>query len=370
MRRIFAIDILRGISILLMALDHFRGFFITSHFDPSDVSHTEPWLFLTRWITHFCAPVFILLAGISIYLTLSSNKKSLKEESFFLIKRGIWLIILECSLLSIFWHTNLDVIQLQIIWIIGISFLLMSMVIYMPWIISFLFSIVMITCHNLLDLLNLNGASSLIKVLMTCLHQPGVIPISNGFRIDILYTVLPWAGIMMLGFCMGSLYNFSIQRRRNILLISGALMILAYLILRSYNMYGEPSIWSTQSGNSVHSVMLFLNVTKYPASLHFILMTLGPSFILLALLDNASDTKMKSFRLLGQTAMFFYIIHIPIIRLTGKVYSTFIDHNPSILLFFVIFAFLVWILFFICRFYRNFKYSKKSNPRYWWLAYL
>jgi uncharacterized membrane protein len=368
-KRIYSIDILRGIAMLLMALDHSRGFFYTSKYDPSKLDFVSVWLFFTRWITHFCAPIFIFLAGMSIYLTLK-NKKSPKTESIFLIKRGIWLVFLEVTVLTFFWHTHFDIIQLQIIWVIGISFLIMALLIYLPWGINLILAIVIIISHNLLDHLNIENLSKGLKIIMIFLHNPGEFLITNSMTIDVLYNILPWTGIMILGYCMALVYNFSPKKRKSIFIGSGIAMILLFIVLRSFNIYGEPNEWPIHSNSFLYSFILFLNVTKYPASLQYVLITLGPTLIFLALLDSASEFRFKNIRLFGQTALFFYLVHIPFIRVLSKIYEINYDHRPPILLFYLIYAIIILVMFFLCRIYRDFKIAKKSDPHYWWLVYL
>lgn len=366
--RIYSIDILRGFVMILMALDHARGYFIPTN-SPTDAATSMPWIYFTRWITHLCAPAFILLAGMSIYFS-SMKKTSTKTTSVFLIKRGIWLILLEVTLMTFFWRTHFDVIHLQILWVIGISFVLMSLLIYLPAWVNLIIAPTLIIFHNILDQFNFNYASNSVRLLMTFLHTPDSFYLTNAVQIDILYTIIPWAAIMILGYSMAGIYTMPSKKRKYILFLSGALMLLTFIILRSANLYGDPMKWSIQNRGIVYSIMSFLDVTKYPASLQFILLTLGISFILLATLDNVTENKLRNIRLLGQTALFFYIIHIPFIRLLAKVYYSVFTNKPSAVLFYVIWLLIVFVLYLACRIYINYKIQRKNRKGFWWLSYI
>jgi len=305
----------------------------------------------------------------SIYFY-SKKKMKLQVTSAFLITRGIWLVFLEITLMTFFWRTHFNVIQLQILWVIEISFVLMSVLIYLPSWINLIIASSLIIFHNMFDQFDLNQASDNIRLLMIFFHNPDSFYLTNTIQIDILYTIIPWTAIMILGYSIATIYTMSSKKRKFILFLSGALMLLTFIILRRTNLYGDPMQWSIQSRGIVYSIMSFLDVNKYPASLQFILITLGISFILLATLDNVTKTKFKSIRLMGQTALFFYIIHIPFIRLLAKVYYSVFTNKPSAVLFYVIWLLIVFVLYLACRIYINYKIQRKNRKGFWWLSYI
>lgn len=366
--RVYSVDILRGIVIVLMALGHSRHFFLLYDFAPTNLTHSFPAFFFTRWITNICAPVFVFLAGVSIYLAIS-RKGNPGAISLLLIKRGLWLIFLEIGVLTFFWHTHFDVIQLQVIWIIGVSFLFMSFLIYLPWGLNLGVSIMVIAFHNIMDIIDLEYISDCYRIMLTFLHIPGSIDIQNVIKIDVLYSFLPYIGIMLLGYSMGRIFDLETQLRKRILLVSGSVMLVLFFILRGFNFYGDPDLWSVQENGTPYSIMSFLNVTKYPPSLQFVLSTLGPAFIILPLLENKMNTGLAHLGKLGQVAMFFYLIHIPFIRTIAKAYYLFFDTNPSFLGFYIIWIVMIATLYFFSMKFRSFKASKVSISGYWWLKY-
>lgn len=354
---------------ILMSLDHASHFIFEYDFDPTNLSYTFPLYFYTRWITHLCAPVFVFLAGVSIHIMLT-KRSVLKETSVFLLKRGIWLIFLEITLLSFFWHTHFDVIQLQVIWVIGVAFLLMAFAIRLPRRVNLILAIAIILLHNLLDLVDYEKISNPWQVILMIFTKPGGFNLTSNISIDVLYSILPYFGIMLLGYSMGSVFQLVKIKRRRLLIAAGSLMIIAFFILRITNIYGDPYMWSIQEKGFSFTVMSFLNITKYPPSLHFILFTLGVSFILLAIFERESEQWMKNVRILGQVAMFFYLFHIPILRIIGKVYNVIFENNPPYVLFYLLWLVLVIILVHISKFYATFKTSKKGDKRFWWIHYI
>ncbi len=354
---------------IMMALDHSSLFFFHRDFEPLDLSVTTPIVFFNRWITHIGAPVFVFLAGISIYVMLTKSR-GVKGMTGFLIKRGVWLIFLEVTLLSFFWHTHFDVIQLQVLWAIGVSFLFMSFLIYVPWRVNLALAISILIFHNILDMVELSNLTGVVLVLKTIFLRPGNFDIMSSFKIDFFYTILPYLGMMLLGFCMGRIFGFEYSRRRRILLVSGVLMLLTFVILRGLNLYGDPYSWSVQGKGTIYTIMSFVNITKYPTSLQFVLFTLGVSFFLLVFLEREFGTLMNKVRILGQVAMFFYLFHIPFIRIIAKAYHVAFNSNPSYPVFYILFLFILIALMYISQKYAAFKGAKKYERRYWWLRYL
>jgi uncharacterized membrane protein len=367
--RIFSLDIMRGLVMVLMALDHTRHFFITARLNELNVLVDEPWLFFTRWITNFCAPVFLFLAGVSLKL-MADKEDNLRHTSLFLLKRGFWLIFLEVIIMNFFWDSNMFSVELQILWIFGISFLLMSFLLYVPGKVNFFIAVVLIVFHNLLDPHHVDDHQVFLGVLMNFLNNPGYIEISNHLQVLFLYTVMPWSAVLLLGYSMAGIFSMESLKRKRILIITGVAMVIVFLILRSINLYGDDYKWSVQPGETIFSIMSFLNVTKYPASLQFILITMGPSLLLLAFLNDVSEKRLVKLRTMGQVALFFYIIHIPIIRIFSRLFHSLFGKEVTVLGFYLIWMILVIILYRLSKIYYEFKKARKDEARYWFLKYL
>jgi uncharacterized membrane protein len=291
--------LLRGIVMVVMMLDHTRDFIHNAafQFDPTDLSQTNVALFFTRWITHFCAPVFVFLAGTGAYLQLARGK-SKSELSRFLVTRGIWLIVLELTLVRVGMWFAFDVRMfgfLQVIWVIGVSMIVLGALIYLPVRVVGAFGVLMIVLHNLLDgfrVVGWRGPQSPVPgfgaKLWMLLHQSfEPFPIV-GFPspvVIVIYPLIPWIGVMAAGYAFGTLYQMDAQRRRRLLLIIGSAATALFVVVRAINVYGDPAKWSMQK-NAIFTLISFLNTTKYPPSLLFLLMTLGPAILLLALFES------------------------------------------------------------------------------------
>jgi len=316
-RRIESIDLLRGTIMIIMALDHVRDYFhaYSYLYDPTDLQHTTAPIFLTRWITHFCAPVFMLLAGISACLYgLKNGRKAL---SFFLFTRGLWLVIVELFIVTLEWTFNphYPAFILQVIWAFGISMMVLSLLIHLPRPVLLLLGIILIAGHNALDAVHVNGNTAP-AFLWSALHQPNF----NGFHFGAFnpivgYPVLPWIGIITLGYCLGSLYAPDVDPalRKRSLRNLGIGAILFFIILRWTNVYGDASLWSTQK-NFLFTVFSFVNTTKYPPSLLYALMTLGPALLFLAYAERPLNSLTSKITVFGRVPMFYYLLHIPLIH--------------------------------------------------------
>ena len=306
--RIDSIDLLRGMVMVIMMLDHTRDFvhrYVFQGFDPTDLQHTSVKLFFTRWITHFCAPVFVFLAGTGTYLQFARGK-SKRELSRFLVTRGMWLIVLEFTWVRTSFQFNFDYRFLglmQVIWVIGLSMILMAALIHLPLRLVTAFGLAMIALHNLLDRVHLQGwqgRTSAVpgygaKVFMI-LHQPfEAFPIV-GFPspvVAVLYPLIPWIGVMAAGYGFGALYQMDALRRRRMLLILGSAVTVLFIVLRAINRYGDPSAWSRQN-SFAFTVLSFLNTSKYPPSLDFLLMTLGPAMLALRMFESRNASPQPS----------------------------------------------------------------------------
>jgi uncharacterized membrane protein len=307
--RMESIDVVRGVIMILMALDHVRDFFGNSGFNPTDPATTTVPLFFTRWITHFCAPVFFLLTGTGAYLSLS--KKTKPELSRFLFTRGLWLIFLELTVTRCLgWQFNFDyhVTLLLVLWALGWAMITLSVLVYLPASVVTAFGIVMIATHNLLDSVQSSNP------LWTILHSPGFIMNTPGRIIFVTYALIPWIGVTAVGFGLGQIYRWPSKRRKAFLLPLGIGLIAAFLILRAINVYGDPLPWSAQR-SAAFSVLSFLNTTKYPPSLLYLLMTLGPAMLFLWAVDAGTSRWLRPALIIGKVPMFYYLLHIPLIHL-------------------------------------------------------
>jgi uncharacterized membrane protein len=375
---------------VIMALDHTRDFFTNVHFATEDVSHTYAALFFTRFITHYCAPVFSFLAGTGAFLA-TRRGKSIQQVSWFFFTRGLWLVVLEVTITDFSW-TFTPWAAAGVLWILGWSMVCMALLVRLPirWI--GVFGVGMMATHNLLDRVNPASFGKLYWVWML-LHSPGQIPVTAHFRFEALYVLIPWVGVMAAGFAFGAVLMR--PDRRKVILALGASLTVLFLVLRGFNIYGNgvagypysAGHWSVQP-SFTSSVISFLNTEKYPPSLDYLLMTLGPALILLGLLDNTKAERGISRVLLvyGRVPMFFYILHIYLIHILAILVALVI-HQPASWLWhgaiFLLptpagyghglpFIYVLWILavaslYPACRWYMEFK----QRHRDWaWLSYL
>jgi len=313
--RIESIDLLRGFAIVIMALDHVPDYFHADYFlyDPTDMQQTNGALFFTRWITNFCAPVFVFLAGTSAFLV--GERKTKNQLAAFLLKRGLWLMLLETVVINFAWSFNpaYPMLRLQVIWALGLSMVLMSALVYFPPKIILAFGLIILFGHSLLDGIHASG-NSFLDFLWGQLHERKRFTIGNRI-IATGYPIIPWLGIMALGYCFGSFYRKGIDAalRKNYLLRIGGAAIVIFLLLRGINMYGDMSPWILQH-TTILSICSFLNVTKYPPSLLYSLMTLGPALIMLAFIERPLDKLGKIIIVFGRVPLLFYILHLYLIH--------------------------------------------------------
>lgn len=388
--RIESIDLLRGIVMVIMVLDHVRNYFHygTLYGDPTDLSATTPILFFTRWITYFCAPVFIFLAGTSAFLY-GVRYESTKRVATFLVTRGLWLIFLELTVINFSWtfDITLGMHFFQVIWAIGISMVCLGGLVFLPkkWLL--LIGFVMVCGHNLLDGIQFNGTDPL-AFLWYFLHQKNFVPVGEASVIFIMYPLIPWIGVMMLGYCFGSLYQKSYDPalRRKWLLRIGIGAILLFVLLRAFNIYGDPNPWSRQD-TFMFSVLSFLKTNKYPPSLLYLLMTLGPAILFLYATEHKFNAITRFFVIIGRVPLFYYIMHIYLIHLLAIVGVMMAGHPWTDMLFttqafmegklanygynlWVVYG--VWILviallFPVSKWYQEYKMQNRDK---WWLSYM
>jgi len=312
--RLDSVDLLRGLVIVLMALDHVRDFFTNVKFDPLDLSQTNPALFLTRWVTHFCAPVFIFLAGTGAFLSLTRGK-SKRELSWFLFTRGLWLALLEITWVRCLgWQFNFSshVIAAAVLWAIGWSMVALAGLIFLPrWAVA-AFGIAMIAGHNALDSIQ-PAAWGQLDWLWRILHAGGGFQITPGSQFIAAYPLVPWIGVMAVGYCFGALLRHEPARRRREVFWLGAALTLLFVLLRWTNLYGNPTPWKPQA-TALFTVFSFIDCQKYPPSLLYLLVTLGPALMLLAWLDRGTPRLLQPILVFGRVPLFFYLLHLPLIH--------------------------------------------------------
>ena len=311
--RIQSVDALRGAIMMLMAIDHIRDYVARSaqQFLPTDLTRTTPAIFLTRWITHFCAPVFMLTAGLGAYLWMTRGHHSKGELSRLLISRGIWLILLEVTILRLILLSEISFtaspVLLIILWAIGISMIALAGLIYLPMPVMAAVSIAIIALHNLLDQVSA-ARFGRAAWIWDILHQQNVFAF-HGINFVTAYPVLPWIGVMAGGYCFGAVFEWDTDRRRRFLVRMGLALIAAFIVVRAVNVYGDPFRWSHQA-STVFTVLSFLNVTKYPPSLDFLLITLGPALVVMAWLEKFRFRFTNPLIVFGRVPFFYYGTHL------------------------------------------------------------
>ena len=312
--RIQSVDVLRGIVMVIMALDHIRDFFHygSQLFSPEDLTKTNALLFFTRWVTHFCAPVFVFLAGTGAYLA-TRRGMSRASVSRFVLVRGLWLVLVEMTLVLFGGTFNLSYrfVIWQVIWAIGWSMVALSVLVYLPWRVLLVFSVALIAAHNAFDGLSSSQLGSF-GWIWKILHE-GFAPVHlpGGVTALVIYPLIPWIGVMSAGYCFGRIFDLDPQRRRTLMLQIGLALTVAFITLRWLNGYGDPSRWSAQP-TPLMTVLSFLRTSKYPPSLLYLLMTLGPSLMALSALDRM--TRQRSPSAAGLRARAALLLRRPLVR--------------------------------------------------------
>ena len=302
---------LRGFVIVLMILDHVRDFFGPHRFSPTDLARTSVPLFLTRWVTHLCAPIFVLLAGLGTALY-EARGRTKAQVSRLLWTRGLWLIFLELAVVNLSWTAQWNGFMfVQVIWVLGLSMILMAGIIHLPRWAIWTFALTMILGHNLLDGIPA-APNDAVGFLWALLHQTYFLPFGPSFGLAVVYPLLPWPGVMALGYLMGPVFEMEAVDRRRWLLRLGGGATLAFVLLRLLNGYGDPSPWQYQERGLGFTILSFLNTTKYPASLSFLLMTLGPGMLLLVAFEHWHGRLAWAMEIFGKVPLFLYVVHIPV----------------------------------------------------------
>ena len=394
--RVASIDLIRGAVMVLMAIDHVRVFSGVPAGGPT------PGIFFTRWITHFCAPAFIFLAGTSIFFYARKHA----DVSKFLVVRGLWLILLELTVLRIAWTFNFDFRHYEmagVIWVIGVCMILMAALVKVPLRVVGTIGVVIIAAHNLMDPhmrallegMDANRFSGLWKLFYVGFFAGPIQFAGDGPNLIVLYSIIPWIGVMAAGYAFGRIMTLEPARRNRLCLRIGLAAIGLFLVLRGFNLYGDPRPWHGPTpgpyGPGMPAFLSFLNTSKYPASLDFLLMTLGPIIALIPALEGLRGAFLgaisRAITLFGRVPFFYYVLHIPLIHALALVVSKirlgyvspwlFANHpmgNPdppdgyvwSLSLLYLVWAIAILLLYPACRWFADLKARKDD----WWLKYL
>ena len=370
---------------VLMTLDHTRDFFSDAHFRPTDLDKTNIALFLTRWITHYCAPTFVFLAGTSAYLW-ASRRGSEAPISGFLLKRGVLLVILTCTVEAWSWNFYNDFREIDggVLWAIAWSMIALAALVKLPlgWIVSF--GMLMIVSHNAFDSLK-PADLGWFGPWWAVLHTGDDVALFDGWKINPYYPLIPWIGVMAVGYGFGKWMSLTRWRTRKRLLLLGFTLIVLFIGLRYSNIYGDPDPWRTYP-DPAFTVLSFLNCHKYPPSLLYLLMTLGPAIVVLALVGNASPNRLGVLQVFGRTPLFFYLLHLYLIHLLAVAIATVTNGPVSAILgggiwspelptdygYSLPVVYLVWlcvlvILYPLCHYFET---AKQNNPHWKWMNYL
>jgi len=383
--RIESIDLVKGLVMVVMALDHTRDYFHSSAFlfDPTDPTQTTLLVFLTRWITHFCAPAFSFLAGVSAFMV--GRRKTKEQLSGFLFKRGLWLVVIELTVVNFAWYFDpqFRTFDLFVIWALGVSMIVLAGLIHLPRKFILLFSLILIFGHNLLDNIHYPGS-----ILWSVFHEFSVFKISDSLQLYVGYPLVPWVAVMALGYYFGSFYDTSYdpQKRKRILNIVGITAILTFIVIRGINIYGDPLGWKHYE-TYVQSFISFMNPLKYPPSLMYLLMTLGGVFVTLANSEKLKGRVVEIISTFGRVPFFYYVLHLYLIHLVAIIFAQFSGFGWEKLIlrtwiteipelkgygFDLWVVYLVWIgivasLYPLCKWFDRYKRNHKDK---WWLSYL
>lgn len=387
MKRIDAIDFVRGLVMIIMALDHTRDFMYIDSLsrNPLDLSTTTPVLFFSRWITHFCAPVFVFLSGTSAYLSVR-NRNNDRQSRNFLLSRGLWLIFLEFTVINfaLWYDLQFRILLFQVIAAIGTGFIVLAFLIKLPYSILGIIALVIIFGHNFLSAILVNN-DSLIKQVLSPLVNFNSWQVTPKFAFVIAYPFIPWFGIMLAGFAAGRFFELPEAGRKRLFLVIGSGTLFLFVVLRLINIYGDPSAWSVQK-NTLYTLLSFINTSKYPPSLLFILMTLGVMFLVLSLSGGLKYRLARIISVYGRVPFFYYLIHLYLIhsimlaimliqgfRWADLSFAPFqfgrakTGSGIDLWLVYLIWLGVVALLYPLCKWYGKYKLAHKENK---WLRFL
>lgn len=372
--RIVSIDLLRGVVMVLMALDHTRDFFGAGALNPRDLS--EPALFLTRWVTHFCAPVFIFLAGVSAFLYGAQGRGN-GEVSRFLFSRGLWLVVIEWTVVGFGWTFSIvpSRVVVQVIFAIGVSMIALAVLVHLPrWLIAVI-ALTMIGGHNMLDGIKAEqfGAAA---SLWNLLHQPAMLELTPSFKFFVLYPLIPWIGVMAAGYALGPVFRLDRASRMRWLISLGAAVTAGFVVLRATNLYGDPAPWVAHD-SLFATALSFINCEKYPPSLLYLAMTLGPALLLLVAFERARGRLADWVATFGKVPLFYYVVHLFALHAAAVLYAWWLagfepllgkpqGYGLGLAGIYAVWLAVVFALYPLCRWFA----AVKKRGRAWWWSYL
>lgn len=311
--RLQSIDMLRGFVIALMALDHTRDFFGPTPFNAEDLALTSPGWFWTRWITHLCATVFVLLAGSSAFLR--GKGTGIGDLSRYLFTRGLMLLAFEVTWISFSWQFGYEVVILQVLWALGAGMMILAGLVWLPrWAIAVVAALLILP-HNALDGIQSGG------LLWKAWHQGGFHPLPAATRIEglvFMYPLMPWVGLIASGYALGPVFLWERSRRQRFLLGAAAVLLIGFIVLRAFNLYGDPHPWAPQNRGLMFDLMSFMKVHKYPPSVLYLCVTTGIGLLLLVLFERIRSNRMLL--AFGRSPLLFYVIHVALIHFLGNLY--------------------------------------------------
>lgn len=379
-QRLVSIDLLRGLVMVLMTLDHTRNFFSNVGFNPLDIDQSNIPLFLTRWITHLCAPSFIFLAGLAAFLSLKRGKTKPQLARFLLI-RGLWLIFLELTVVSLAWTFYPGLFMAGVLWVIGWSMVVLALLIQLPMSSIAIFGVMLIVGHNLFDSVQASQLGNF-GWIWAFLHERAMFSPRSGIRFFLVYPLIPWVGVMACGYALGNILTKTKTQRLRWLLNLGWGLIVSFVVIRGINIYGDPEPWSVQS-TFKKTVLSFINCHKYPPSLLYLLITLGIAFLILYVFESQRFPILQPLLIFGRVPLFFYIIHLWLIHFAAiflalpkygfkavilpYLLSSAMPDNYGYDLHhvYVLWIIMLIILYPLCYWFTNYK----SKHKYWWLNF-
>ncbi|MBC6698288.1 DUF1624 domain-containing protein [Hymenobacter puniceus] len=377
--RVRALDVIRGLVMVIMALDHTRDFWGATLLRPEDVAHAPALLFLTRWVTHICAPTFVLLSGCSVYLY-AQKRHNRAAVSRFLLARGLWLIVVEVTVLTFVLSWSYSLTLLLVIWAIGTGFALLAGLLWLPRWLLIALTFVVLAGHNLVPNLAPVTAANAGWALLH--NGPFVLPVL-GQPVLVAYSVGPWLGVLLAGYLLGPWFQLPLPLRNRRLRWAGVGLLGIFCMLRATNWYGDPTPWSVQPQGLLHTWLSFVNVTKSPPSLLFVCLTLGVALLLLSQAEKATSRLSDILRTFGQVPFFYYLLHFTLLSSAAWIWTTLeFDravnlafapasawppaYSPSLARTYLVWAVVVVAMYGPCRWYQRFK----QTHTHWWLSYL
>lgn len=387
MKRIYSIDFTRGVVMIIMALDHVRDLMHVNSIaqSPTNLATTTPLLFFTRWITYLCAPIFVFLAGTSAFISFR-NKNNFLQSRNFLLKRGVYLILLEFIIVNfeLFFDFGYHTLIFEVIATIGLGFIILALLLKLSSKTIAIIGLLIIFGHNLFSLIPFREGS-IIEAVLSPLFSLGAFPMLTNKVFVMAYPPVPWLGIMLVGFATGKLFELQPVKRKKLFLKIGWIALLLFVVIRFVNIYGDPAPWSVQK-QPVFTFLSFMNVTKYPPSLVFCLVTLGILFLILSLSEGGKGSVINIVSVYGKVPLFYFLVHFLLIHLTllavlylqGFHWSQFefasgtfgrpkgVQSGLPLWGIYLLWMGVVLVLYKPCVWYGRYKSSHKN----WWLKYL